>query len=276
LHWTLACRRWLYLGVVADQIAGQVALVTGGGRGIGANIARELAEAGMRVGVGARTRDQVEGVAGEIGGLALEVDVSDETSVGRMVEETERELGAIDLLVNNAGIGVSPEAPPVWEDEDVGGWWRVFEVNVLGAYLCCRSVLRGMVARGGGRIVNLGSGGGYLPLTPGKVGGTAYGPSKAALHRFGEVLAGQLEPHGVAVFTISPGLVRTSLTEALGDDAPWTPPSLAPQLVRVLASGRADRLAGRYIHAEHDDIEDLITRADDIIEKDLGAIRLRR
>ena len=261
---------------MADQLAGQVALVTGGGRGIGADIARELAEAGMRVAVAARTREQVERVAEEIGGLALDVDVANEASVRRMVEGTEREVGAIDLLVNNAGIGVQPDAPPIWKDEDAGEWWRVFEVNVLGAYLCCQSVLRGMVARGGGRIVNLGSGGGYLPLTPGKAGSTAYGPSKAALHRFGEVLAGQLEQHGIPVFTISPGLVRTSLTEALGDDAPWTPPSLAPQLVRALASGRADRLTGRYIHAEHDDIEDLIARADEIVERDLSAIRLRR
>ncbi len=261
---------------MADEFSGEIALVTGGGRGIGANIARELAEAGMRVAVAARTREQVERVAGEIGGLALEVEVSDEDSVSRMVEDTERELGAIDLLVNNAGIVDPPDGPPIWEGEDAGDWWRVFEVNVLGAYLCCRSVLRGMVGRGGGRIVNVGSGSGYLAVTPGTVGGTAYGPSKAALHRFGEVLAGQLEQHDIAVFAISPGLVRTALTERLGDDAPWTPPSLAPQLVRVLASGRADRLTGRYIHAEHDDIEDLIARADEIVANDLNAIRLRR
>ncbi|MDQ6749677.1 MAG: SDR family oxidoreductase [Actinomycetota bacterium] len=261
---------------MADELSGEVALVTGGGRGIGANIARELAEAGMRVAVAARTREQVERVAEEIGGVALEVDVSDEASVTRMVEDTEREVGAIDLLVNNAGIGVQPDARPVWEDNDAREWWRVFEVNMLGTYLCCRSVLRGMVARGGGRIVNVGSGGAYLPVTPGRVGGSAYGPSKAALHRFGEVLAGQLEQHGIAVFTISPGLVRTALTEALGDDAPWTPPSLAPQLVRALASGRADRLTGRYIHAEHDNIEDLVARADEIVDQDLNAIRLRR
>ncbi len=261
---------------VTGELSGRVALVTGGGRGIGANIARELAEAGMRVAVASRTREQVEGVAQEIGCLALEVDVSDEASVTRMVEATERELGAIGLLVNNAGIAGPWDGPPVWEDHGAGDWWRVFEVNVLGAYLCCRSVLRGMVARGSGRIVNVGSGGAHLPVTPGNVGGTAYGPSKAALHRFGEVLAGQLQQHGIAVFTISPGLVRTALTEKLGDDAPWTPPSLAPQLVRELASGRADRLTGRYIHAEHDDIEELIARADEIVEDDLNAIRLRR
>ncbi len=259
-----------------DDLSGQVALVTGGGRGIGAGIARELADAGMRVAVAARTPEQVQRVAGEIGGLALEVDVSDAASVARMVQETERELGPIDLLVNNAGGGLSPDSPPIWEGGDAAAWWRVFEINMLGAYLCCCAVLPGMVARGGGRIVNVGSGGAYLPVTAGRAGSTAYGPSKAALGRFGEILAGQLQPHGVAVFTISPGLVRTELTDQLGDDAPWTPPQLAPRLVRALASGRADRLAGRYIHAEHDDSEDLIARADEIVAQDLNAIRLRR
>ncbi|HVL31943.1 MAG TPA: SDR family oxidoreductase [Solirubrobacteraceae bacterium] len=259
---------------MAGELSG-VALVTGGGRGIGANIARELADGGMRVAVAARTLEQVEGVAGEIDGVALHVDVSDEASVERMVDATERELGAIDLLVNNAGI-MGRSGVAVWEDDDPAGWWRVFEINTLGTYLCCRTVLRGMVERGRGRIVNVGSGGGYLPVTPGRAGDSAYGPSKAALHRFGEILAGQLQPHAIAVFTISPGLVRTALTERLGDDAPWTPPELAPRLVRALASGRADRLTGRYIHAEHDDIEDLIARADEIVDDDLNAIRLRR
>ncbi len=258
-----------------DQLTDQVALVTGGGRGIGANIARELAEAGMRVAVAARTAGQVEPVAQEIDGLALHVDVSDEPAVARMVEEIERELGPIDLLVNNAGVASPSDTPPLWEERP-GDWWRVFEINVLGSYLCCRAVLGGMVERERGRIVNVGSGAGYLPVTPRNVGGTAYGPSKAALYRFGELLAGQVGQYGVSVFTISPGLVRSALTEELGDDAPWTPPELAPRLVRVLASGRADRLSGRYIHAEHDDIEDLIERADEVIENDANAIRLGR
>ena len=226
--------------------------------------------------VAARTREQVEAVAQEIGGLALQVDVSGEASVAGMIEDTEREVGPVGLLVNNAGIAGAWDAGPIWEDGDPAEWWRVFEVNLLGAYLCCRGVLRGMVARGNGRIVNVGSGGGSLPVTPGRMGTTAYGPSKAALHRFGEVLAAQVQQHGIAVFTISPGLVRTELTERLGDDAPWTPPELAPQLVRGLASGRADRLTGRYIHAEHDDLEDLIARTEEILENDLNSIRLRR
>jgi NAD(P)-dependent dehydrogenase (short-subunit alcohol dehydrogenase family) len=261
--------------VAQDELPDQVALVTGGGRGIGANVARELADAGMRVAVAARTSEQVELVAQEIGGLALSVDVSEEPSVARMVGETERELGPIDLLVNNAGVANPSDAPPIWEERPED-WWRVFEVNLLGAYLCCRAAVGAMVKRGYGRIVNVGSGGGYLPVAQRNLGGTAYGPSKAALHRFGELLAAQLGQYGVSVFTISPGLVRSAMTKELGDDAPWTPPELAPRLIRVLASGRADRLSGRYIHAEHDDIEDLAARADAIIENDSNSIRLRR
>ena len=257
----------------SDQLEG-VALVTGGGRGIGASIARELADAGMRVAVTGRTPESIEAVAAEIGGLALEGDVSRIDDVERWVETTERELGSIELLVCNAGI--SGSGKPFLE-ESADEWWHVFEVNVLGAYLCCRTVAPRMAERGRGRIVNMGSGGSYLPITNPTVAlGTSYGASKAALGRFSETLAAAVAPAGVRVFVISPGLVRTEMTEKFGDNAPWTPPELAPRLVRVLASGRADALAGRYIHAEHDDIEDLIARADEIAADDLNAIRLRR
>jgi 3-oxoacyl-[acyl-carrier protein] reductase len=253
----------------ARELAGQVGLVTGGGRGIGRLIARELADAGMRVAVAARTSGQVEETAREIDGLAVTSDVSRQEDVEAMVAAVERELGPIDLLVNNAG--VAPSRLPPWE-EDPADWWHVFEINVLGAYLCSRAVLPGMIERGQGRIVNTGSGASYLPLG----GPTSYGASKAALGRFGELLANQVGELGVSVFVISPGLVRTEMTDAFGDDAPWTPPELAPRLVRALASGRADRLAGRYIHAEHDDIDELIARADEIEQRDLNAIRLQR
>jgi 3-oxoacyl-[acyl-carrier protein] reductase len=253
----------------ARELEGQVALVTGGGRGIGRLIALELADAGMRVAVAARSAAQVEETAQEIDGLAVTADVSKRKDVEAMTATVERELGPIDLLVNNAGVGPSRSLP--WKD-DPADWWRVFEINVLGPFLCCRAVLPGMVERGRGRIVNTGSGASYLPMG----GATSYGASKAALGRFGELLAGQVAELGIAVFTISPGLVRTKMTEPFGDDAPWTPPELAPRLVRVLASGRADRLAGRYIHAEHDDIDALIERADEIEQRDLNAIRLQR
>jgi 3-oxoacyl-[acyl-carrier protein] reductase len=253
---------------VDADLQGQVALVTGGGRGIGRNVALELAAAGARVAVAARTRDEIEETAQEINGLAIECDVSDRVSVEHMVRLAESELGPIDLLVANAGISIDGDA--AWE-LDPTDWWRVFEVNVLGVYLCCRAVIPGMLERGRGRIVNVASGAAYLPGSK----STAYSASKAAVHRFSETLANQLEPHGIPVFSISPGLVRTRMTDS-SDDLPWTPPELAPRLVRALASGRLDRLAGRYLHAEHDDVDDLAVRADEIVEKDLNAIRLRR
>jgi len=256
------------LPVPSDDLSGQVALVTGGGRGIGANISRELGSAGARVAVSARSKDQVEAVAQEIGGLAVVADVSDRKSVEAMVAEVESALGPIDLLCANAGTGSDEDAPWEMEPDD---WWRIFEVNVLGAYLSCRAVIPGMLERGDGRIVITGSGAAYLPMSR----NAAYAASKAAAWRLGELLANQLEGR-IPVFVISPGLVRTDMTSQVPDDAPWTPPELAPRLVRVLASGRADALAGRYLHAEHDDIEDLIRRADEIREQDLNAIRLRR
>jgi NAD(P)-dependent dehydrogenase (short-subunit alcohol dehydrogenase family) len=243
------------------------AFVTGGGRGIGAGIARALAGDGWEVLVGARSREQVEAVADEIDGRWVQVDVADRGSVDRAVAAA----GELDLLVANAG--VDQEQAPSWEI-DPDSWWHVYEVNVLGVHLCCRAVIPAMLERGLGRIVITASGAAYLP------GGdrTAYPPSKAAVCRYGEALANELAGR-IPVFFFSPGLVRTEMTENMGlfaDDAPWTPPELAPELVRKLATGHYDALAGRYLHAEHDNIDELLARVDEIQEHDLNAIRLRR
>jgi 3-oxoacyl-[acyl-carrier protein] reductase len=246
------------------NVAGVRALVTGGGRGIGANIARKLAEDGWEVVVAARTRQQVDAVADEIGGRAVALDVTDRAAVERTVTEAE----PVDLLVANAGIADRDGA--TWEVEP-DKWWRTFEVNVLGVHLCCRAVIPGMLARESGRIVITGSGAAYLPGQH----QTAYPASKAAVCRYGETLAGELEGR-IPVFVFSPGLVRTDLTSWASDDLPWTPPELAPRLVAALATGRYDALAGRYLHAEHDDIDELLARIDEVRERDLNAIRLQR
>jgi 3-oxoacyl-[acyl-carrier protein] reductase len=243
---------------------GKVALVTGGGRGIGANVARALADDGWSVVVAARSRGQIERVAREIGGRAVEMDVT----VGESIERGVAEVGPVELLVANAGTG---NRETTWEI-DPAEWWQTFEVNVLGVHLCCVAVIPGMLERGSGRIVVVGSGASYLPGAT----ATAYPASKAAVGRYAETLNNELDGR-IPVFLISPGLVRTEMTEDVSPDhAPWTPPELAPELVRKLATGRYDALAGRYLHAEHDDVDDLLARLEEIREHDLNAIRLRR
>jgi 3-oxoacyl-[acyl-carrier protein] reductase len=246
-------------------VSSRNALVTGGGRGIGENIARALAADGWSVTVTGRTREQVETVAAEIGGRALVGDVSSADDVARWAGD----VGEVDLLVCNAGIS-GPDDPLAAPDE----WWHTFEVNVLGVYRCCHAFAPGMIERGGGRIVNVASGSAYLPPRPG--GGSAYGATKAAVHRFSELLAASLGEKNVFVFSISPGLVKTEMTSGFPDDLPWTPPECAPALVVALASGEFDALAGRYLHAEHDPPELLRERIAQIQEQDLNVIRLRR
>jgi NAD(P)-dependent dehydrogenase (short-subunit alcohol dehydrogenase family) len=256
---------------------GRAVLVTGASRGIGAAVASAFASAGDRVAVhyGA-SADRAHDVAASLPGdghVVVGADLSDPDAVRVMVDEAAARLGGLDVLVNNAGVF---EPHPITEtsyEEWQRAWQRTLAVNLVGAANVTWCAVQHMVERGGGRIVNVASGAAYLPGSR----STAYSASKAAVHRFSETLAGQLEPHGIPVFSISPGLVRTELIgDNFGDDAPWTPPELAPRLVRALAGGRLDALSGRYLHAEHDDIDDVASRADEIVASDLNAIRLRR
>jgi 3-oxoacyl-[acyl-carrier protein] reductase len=257
-----------------SELDGQIGVVTGGGGAIGADIARELAAAGMQVAVTGRTRERVEEVAAEIGGIALVGDVSKQADVAAWFCEVRSTLGPVDLLVNNAAVVGAPE--PFWE-LDPAVWWRIYEVNVLGVFLCCREVAGPMVERRGGRIVNITSGAAYIRDIPPNAQDTSYPPSKAALTRFTERLAAQLQPFGVFAFAVAPGIVRSRMTAELPEATPWTPPDAPAKLVRKIAAGTADALTGRYLHAEHDaDLEALARRADEVISHDLNALRLRR
>ena len=269
------------------RLDGQVALVTGGGRGIGRAMALALGRAGAAVAVCARTGSQLAETVQLLereGGraLALAADVADRHAVEAMVEHTERVLGPIELLVNNAGIGGT--AGP-FAETDPDAWWDVQVVNLRGPVYCSRAVLPGMLQRGRGRIINVSSGAGFdaWPLV------SAYAVSKAALYRLTENLAAETGQHGVQVFAIHPGLVRTEMVEeALHCGVPaieqqfrdWfdagsdIPPERAAELVVFLASGRADALSGRFLGPE-DDREALVRRADEIREQDLLVLRPR-
>lgn len=273
-----------------QDLDGQVAIVTGGGRGFGRSFAEGLAAAGATVAVVARTDDQIRETVGRIadaGGRALAVaaDVTDRQAVERMVTAVHERLGPVDLLVNNAG--VHDAIGPVW-DVDPDRWWRELDVNLRGPFLCARAVLPGMVERGHGRVINVASRGGTVARTY----RSAYACSKAALIRLTECVALEAErlAPGVRVFAIHPGTVLTPMNAghlANPDMLRWVPemrdyaevmrsksPDPAVRLVLYLASGQADALSGRYLDAEADDVEDLVRRAAEIERADSRVLRI--
>lgn len=169
------------------MLAGQVALVSGGGRGLGRVFAQSLAAAGAAVAIVARSRDEVEETAARIdaaGGcaVALPLDVTDRGAVEAAVASVQRQLGPVDLLVNNAG--VSGPLGPI-SSADPAAWWHALEVNLGGVFHCARAVLPAMIVRGRGRIINVSSSAGTVPWPY----LSAYAISKAALLHFTENLA---------------------------------------------------------------------------------------
>jgi NAD(P)-dependent dehydrogenase (short-subunit alcohol dehydrogenase family) len=193
-------------------------------------------------------------------------------------------LGPIDLLVNNAGI-IGPLGP--FGDSPAADWWRTLEVDLCGPMLCAHRVLPGMIARRRGRIINIASGGGatMLPYF------SAYITAKTALIRFSECLAHEVKPHGLAVFAMGPGTVRTAMSEhSLTSPEgrrwlPWfadiftegrdLPPERPAALLRALASGRYDALSGRYV-APADDLDRLLAEAAEIERRKLYTLEVER
>ena len=278
---------------MAEPLRGQVAIVTGGSRGIGLAIATALAAEGVAVALVARSRATVEAAAGNIlatgaRAIALSADVTDEGAVAWIVEETVRQLGPVDLLVNNAGLAAA--LGPVW-DVDPEVWWRDVTTNLRGSFLCARAVLPGMLARHRGRILNVVSSFGIhtQPESKPTPYASAYSSSKAATIVLTENLAAMTQGHGIRVFALRPGFVRTTLLEegarspagrqwlpelqAVLDSDRLVPPERAARWAVFLASGEADDLSGRVFNATHDR-NTLVGRTDEIRREGRYVLRL--
>lgn len=260
--------------VKGQDIKGQVALVTGGSRGLGRVYVQKLAGAGAKVVVLARGREQLDAVVDIVraaGGEAesLSMDVTDQASVAAAFAEVEARHGRIDLLVNNAG-NMGPLGA-TWE-LDPKLWWNAMEIHLFGSLLCFSEAMRRMIKQGHGRIINLVSNGGAYRWPT----ASAYSVAKAALIKFTENVAVEAKGSGVSLFAFHPGLVLdTGIAEDMLTTAPpgsdpgavdglldWferqrekgqiADPQLGAEVLLRLASGRYDFLSGRYVSVYED------------------------
>ena len=232
-----------------DRFTDRVAIVTGGGRGIGKAIVQGFARERARVVVTARTAGEIADVAHEIvlaGGEAIGVvcDVSDEASVQRMVDEAISHWGRIDILVNNAATNL-PNIDVV--DMQPDAWRRVVDVNLTGPFLCARVLLPKMIEQGSGSIVNISSIGGRH----GSKGRGPYRAAKAGLINLTETLAAENFSYGVRVNCVCPGGVETDMLRVIGaslDRQLMTPDEMA-NVVLYLASDDSSAVTGTSIDA---------------------------
>jgi NAD(P)-dependent dehydrogenase (short-subunit alcohol dehydrogenase family) len=281
-----------------------VALVTGGGRGIGRLVAQALAHEGMAVALIARSADELDETVALIesaGGTAAAAvaDVTDDGAMADAVADFRGCFGPVDLLINNAGI-LGPTGP-AW-DVDLDDWWRAMEVNLLGTLRTTRLILPEMVERRQGRIVNVTSHAGVFrwPLVSG------YSVSKAAVVKLTENLAHETQRYGISVFSVHPGLLPIGLSEPALTDCPsgssgssgsagsagnpyqaqiysWVrqqlasrhgaDPARAVDLVVNLASGRYDALSGLQLSV-HDDLDAVLAGLDDVHDRNLYLLSL--
>jgi NAD(P)-dependent dehydrogenase (short-subunit alcohol dehydrogenase family) len=264
----------------------RVAIVTGGGYGIGREVAQSLAHMGARVAIVGRSQSRLDETLGAIeaaGGKATvhSADVADEAAVRRIVSDTEARFGPVDILISNAGL----DGPfgPLWLN-DTAAWRRTLDTNLFGSVVVAKSVLPGMVERRKGHIVFVGSGGGLWPVPY----DTGYAVTKAGLIRLCETLALEAEEFNVRCFCIHPGVVHTGMSDSVmnsPDGQKWlpkydvalergkTPIEWASQLCNFLVSGEADGLSGCFLSV-NDDYREMASRAKQIQEQDLYKLRL--
>jgi len=215
---------------VKFDLSGKVAIVTGGGRGIGRAIALGLAGAGAAVVVSSRTAKEIEAVVEEIRqlggkGLAVVTDLTVNEQLENLVNATLKEFGRIDILVNNAARSFLRSLLDLRED----GWDKVFNTNVKAVWLLSRAVARRMMEQKSGRIINITT----IGAEKAELGMAAYGCSKAALKMLTRCMAREWAQYGINVNAVGPGLTRTDFSKPI-----WTNPEVAKHVARAIPKGR--------------------------------------
>jgi len=267
------------------RLNGAVCVVTGAARGLGKAIANALASQGAHVALVDILADELAASAAEMMAnghrvFRVTTDITDPSAVADMAHRIETEFGPPSVLVNNAG--TFSLVGPVWE-ADPGKWFRDIRVNVYGTFLCSRALVRGMVERGQGYVVNVASAGGVSDPHPYS---TSYACSKTAMLRLTEGLAKEAEQHGVKVFAIGPPAIRTAMTEFISTDLDarrwrpgfgdsyWHSTACVTDAILALLGGDLDQLSGRFIRLPAN-LDELIGQVERIVQEDLLTLRVR-
>jgi NAD(P)-dependent dehydrogenase (short-subunit alcohol dehydrogenase family) len=200
---------------MAGRLEGKVCVITGAGGGMGADAAVRFAEEGALVTVADVDGESAEKVASQVGGLAVQVDVSDESSVQAMYAAAVERFGGIDVLYNNAGI--SPADDDSILDTDLEAWERVQAVNTRGVYLCCKHGISRLLERGGGSVINVAS---FVALVGAATSQISYTASKGAVLSLSKELGVQFARQGIRVNALCPGPVETPLLLRIWSETP--------------------------------------------------------